>query len=353
MKGVDRAVPIALACLALLAAGCTTLLGPAVEYPAIAPAPGVGDSLYAKETFRFETVTVTVGCPVDAAVYRGAKRTPKEVLLRGPVPEEEWIAGHYLAQVDDPAQDRFWADLLGAFRAEKDRLGLDDDRYLELLTAAVQQLPYETAPETASRFPVETWIDQAGDCDDRSLLLAGLLAHEGYRVALLVFLPEAHMAIGVGCAPEHAYNGTGYAYLEATNTSFIGVAPTGLDRGERLESAPIVIPVGDGKKEYGAIQETVAIERAVRVARAQADELGHQIDRRRAALDQDRERLEALQTAGDQEAFASGLDRYRADSAAVARLVEEHNRQVELVNYCASHGFDRVGTAAYISARLP
>ena len=36
----------------------------------------------------------------------------------------------------------------------------------------------------------------------------------------------------------------------------------------------------------------------------------------------------------------------------LARLVEEHNRQVELVNYCASHGFDRVGTAAHVSARL-
>jgi hypothetical protein len=49
-------------------------------------------------------------------------------------------------------------------------------------------------------------------------------------------------------------------------------------------------------------------------------------------------------------AFETGRDRYRADAAAVARLVEEHNRLVGLVNHCLSHGFDRVGTAAYVSA---
>ncbi len=349
---MNQGVFIALACLALLAAGCTTLLGPPVEYPAITPVPDAGGPIHVEETVRFESGSVTVEVPVDAGVYRGAQRTQREVLLRAPVPEEEWIAGHYLAQINDPAQDRFWSDLLGAFRTEKDRLALDDDRYLELLTAAVQQLPYVTVPETASRFPVETWTDRSGDCDDKSLLLAGLLTREGYRVALLVFLPEAHMAVGVGCPPEFAYNSTGYAYLEATNTSFVGVPPTGLNGGARLESPPIVIPVGNGEKEYGALQETAAIEKAVRAARALADQLGPEIDLRQATLDQDQERLEALKRGGSRDAFETGLDRYRADSAALARLVEEHNRQVELVNYCASHGFDRVGTAAYVSARL-
>lgn len=344
---------LAFACLALLAAGCTTLLGPPVEYPAIAPVPGEGELIPARETFQFETGTVNVEIQVEAGVYQGAKRTPKEVLLRAPVPEEEWIAGHYLSQVDDPAQERFWTDLIGAFRAERTRLALDDDRYLELIATAVQQLPYETAPETASRFPVETWVDQSGDCDDRSLLLAGILAREGYRVALLAFLPEAHMAVGIGCNPAYAYNNTGYAYLESTNISFVGAAPSGVGGGERLASPPLVIPVGTGEKEYGAARETAAIARTVRTARSQADELGRQIDHRQAALERDRERLEGMKESGDRQGFEAGRDRYRADSAALARLVDEHNRQVELVNYCASHGYDRVGTAAYISAHRP
>ncbi len=350
MNPLDRACLFALAGLAVLLAGCTTLLGPSVEYPAIVPVPGSGEPLYAAETFRFEDGTVTVGINIDAGVYQGAKRTNREVLLRAPVPEEEWVAGHYLAQIADPAQDRFWTDLVGAFRTERERLGLDDDRYLELIATAVQQLPYESEPETASRFPIETWGDRAGDCDDRSLLLAGLLAREGYRVALLAFLPEGHMAVGIGCAPEYAYNGTGYAYLEATNTTFVGVVPPGLAGGERPVAPPLVIPVGRGERDYGAADETAAIAEAVRSARARAEELGREIDLRRAALDRDRERLEGLQGAGDPVAFETGRDRYRADAAAVARLVEEHNRLVGLVNHCLSHGFDRVGTAAYVSA---
>lgn len=339
--------------LALLAAGCTTLLGPPVEYPAIVRAPDAGAPIPAEETFRFESGTATVGVLLDAGVYRGAERAPEEVLLRAAVPEEEWVAGRYLAQLDDPAQDRFWADLLGAFRAERDRLGLDDDRYLELLATAVQQLPYVTAPGTASRFPVETWGDQAGDCDDKSLLLAGLLAREGYRVALLLFLPEAHMAVGVGCAPEFAYNGTGYAYLEATNTSFVGVVPGGLGGGGRLLSAPLVIPIGTGEKEYGAAGETAAIEDALGRARSRVDALGPEVEHRRSALETDGERLEVLRAAGSRDAFDDAHSRYRADSAAIARLVEEHNRLVELINYCAAHEHDRVGTAAYVSAHGP
>ncbi len=353
MRRVNPRALFAIVALVLLAAGCTTILGPPVEYPMITPVPDAGAPIPVEETFRFESGTATVGVLLDAGVYRGAELAPKEVRFRAAVPEEEWIAGRYLAQLDDPAQDRFWTDLLGAFRAERDRRGLDDDRYLELLATAVQQLPYVTASETVSKFPVETWGDQAGDCDDTSLLLAGLLAREGYRVALLVFLPEAHMAVGVGCAPEFAYNGTGYAYLEATNTSFVGVTPAELGGGARLHSPPLVIPVGDGKKEYGAAGETAAFEAALRTARARVDELGPEIDHRQAALEVDRQRLEALRTAGSHDAFEAARTRYRADSAAVSRLVNEHNRLVELVNYCAEHEHDRVGTVAYVSAHPP
>ena len=75
---------------------------------------------------------------------------------------------------------------------------LDDDEYLELMAVAVQSLPYDTdGTLTAPKFPIETYVDGRGDCDDKSLLLAALLAREGYSVALFYFKPEAHMALGV------------------------------------------------------------------------------------------------------------------------------------------------------------
>ena len=62
----------------------------------------------------------------------------------------------------------------------------------------VQSLRYESIHQNPAKFPVETIVDSAGDCDVKSLLLARLLAREGYSVALLSFEPEAHMPIAVG-----------------------------------------------------------------------------------------------------------------------------------------------------------
>ncbi len=330
-------------------AGCAALFGPSAEYPAIAPVPGVAEPVAADHTFQFEDVTETVEVMIDAGVLAGARASTKEVLIRGDVPEEEWVAGAYSAQIFDPAQDRFYADLLARFREVRDRRGLDGDRYLELMVAAVQQFPYVTAPGTAASYPVETWTDRSGDCDDKALLLAGLLAREGYRVSLFVFLPESHMALGVGCPAGYDYGGSGYAYLEVTNASYVGVVPDGV----RDAGPPLVVPIGSGTTEYAAAPCTAAIEAARLTARARVDTLGPEIDRRRAALETDRRRLEAFRSARDRGGFDAAYARYAADDAAFDRLVEEHNRAVDLMNATAASRYDRAGAAAYVSAHPP
>ncbi len=67
------------------------------------------------------------------------------------------------------------------------RQNLSDDEYLELIAVYVQSLRYETQEQNPAKFPIETVVDRAGDCDDKSLLFAGLLSREGYPVALLLF----------------------------------------------------------------------------------------------------------------------------------------------------------------------
>lgn len=330
-------------------AGCAALFGPHAEYPSIASMPGAAEPVTAEHTFRFEDGTETVGVTIDPAVLAGARASTKEVLLQGDVPEAEWVAGAYRAQVSDPAQDRFFADLLAGFREVRDRRGLDDDRHLELMAAAVQQLPYLTAPETAANYPVETWADRSGDCDDKALLLAGLLAREGYRVALFVFLPESHMALGVGCPAGYDYGGSGYAYLEVTNASYVGVVPEGI-----RDAAPLlVVPIGNGTTGYAAAPDIAVIEAARLTARSRVDALGPEIDRRQAALETDRRRLEALRPARDRDAFVTAYARYTAHEDAFDRLVEEHNRAVDLLNATAASRYDRTGGAAYVSAHPP
>src|SRR5665647_614116 len=320
-----RAAALLALVLVVATAGCAALFGPSAEYPAIVPVPGAGGPVAVAHMFAFERETETIGVTIDAPILAGARAGEKEVMIRGEVPEEEWIAGAYRAQVFDPAQDRFYGDLLGGFREVRDRRGLDSDRYLELMAAAVQQLPYVTAPGTAAKYPVETWADGSGDCDDKTLLLAGLLAREGYRVALLVFLPESHMSLGVGCPEGHDYGGSGYAYLEVTNGSYVGAVPDGIGNGIRLSSEPLIVPIRNGTTIYGAAPEVAAIEAARLRARAHVEALGPEIDRQRNALETDRRQLEAFRSAGAPNAFETAYARYRENAAACDRLVDEYN----------------------------
>ena len=43
---------------------------------------------------------------------------------------------------------------------------------LELMAAYTQSLTYETTPDNPTKYPVETVVEGAGDCDDKSVLLA-------------------------------------------------------------------------------------------------------------------------------------------------------------------------------------
>jgi hypothetical protein len=58
---------------------------------------------------------------------------------------------------------------------------LSDDEYLEMIVSFVQQIPYDN-DSAGIRYPVEVIHDQKGDCDEKSILLTGLLSREGYDV---------------------------------------------------------------------------------------------------------------------------------------------------------------------------
>ena len=63
------------------------------------------------------------------------------------------------------------------------------------------------------------------------------------------------MALGVGSA-DSLYKDTGYAYLETTNLSYVGVPPDELAGGVVLTSEPLIIPVGNGTTVYTSGAET-------------------------------------------------------------------------------------------------
>ncbi len=274
---LGRLILVATFLMVLLAVGYLLVSRPAVIYPSILPVEVEGTYKDVGISFTFEGVPRSLSIPVNGTVYFGAQRAQKEALLTRDIPDSIFIPGYYLAFLNDPNQEEFYRDLIGAFREIRVKDSLDDSEYLELMAVAVQSLPYETdGIQTAPKFPIETYVDGKGDCDDKSLLLAGLLAREGYSVSLFYFKPEAHMAVGVkgyGCE----YKDTGYGYVATTNLSLVGVFNGQLAGGINLTSVPLVIPVANGTRLYGECGETAAVEDALEKTETRADSLSRDL----------------------------------------------------------------------------
>jgi hypothetical protein len=88
--------------------------------------------------------------------------------------------------------------------------------------ARVQSLPYTSDDVTTGfdeypRFPLETLVDDGGDCEDSAILTAALIDALNYPVVLLG-LP-GHMAVGIAIPTTGIYyelDGEEYFYLETT-----------------------------------------------------------------------------------------------------------------------------------------
>jgi hypothetical protein len=205
----------------LACSGCLggVLRHPDVIYPHIGPIAAGTPDIVIDYGWKFEGKEESAGFSVNGSVYRAATRANKNATLYRDLPESEWMQGYYRSFIDDPAQEDLFRDLGDRMRAIGNGESLDDSRYLELMMVFVQSIPYRTDPDqTLPKFPVETIVDRKGDCDDKSLLLAGLLAREGYNVSILYFTPEMHAAVGIGCNGP-GFRDTGYIFVETTNHS--------------------------------------------------------------------------------------------------------------------------------------
>lgn len=289
-------------------------------------------------SFPFEDVTVTFTSPVDPAVYFGAKAADKETVIRGNVSDKIWLPRTYIAMVNDPAQDPFFTNLIGTLRSVRDNQHLSDDEYLELMTVMVQSIPYETISQNPPKFPIETYVDKSGDCDDKSLLLAGLLSREGYNVSLLSFAPESHMAVGVVC-PVGEYKQTGYTFIETTNFSYVGVPTDHLRDEVVLRSDPLIIRIGNGTKTYGSCSESLDLNSKYELFEKRVDELTSQIEEMKIEMD-------GYYAQRDAQNYNQRVPIYN-------NLQRTRMRYAELHNYILDHQYDRKGTYQYVNENLP
>jgi len=141
---------------------------------------------------------------------------------------------NYSVYVTNPLDDPYIDGLVKNINEAAEKENYSEYQTVEFAASFVQNLPYTVDSATSPfdeypRYPVETLVDNGGDCEDTSILLASILDSMGYGV-ILIELP-GHCAVGVkGGANIYGmyweYAGEKYFYIETTDSGWaIGELP--------------------------------------------------------------------------------------------------------------------------------
>lgn len=147
------------------------------------------------------------------------------------IPYEDWAV-----LASDPLSRPYMQSLLSRLLSMARSEGFDEIQTIEFLAAFVQSIPYSLEKDIIMaegeypRYPIETLLDFAGDCEDHAILLATLYMEMGYDVVLVIIwgkpgFPFGHMGVGIahesGKGLRWEVNGTTYYYIDATQPGYV------------------------------------------------------------------------------------------------------------------------------------
>jgi hypothetical protein len=146
---------------------------------------------------------------------------------------------------------------------------LEED-FVNAVLMMVHQIPYEVVAEP--KFPVETLVENQGDCDLLSYIASSLIRAQDLNVVLLHYEAESHMNIGVSLPnpPSDArttvtyvdYGGSRYYVAECTGNDWqngwrVGEMPPDLDGAQvaiiPIDNAEVTAP-GQVSSSFGSVQ---------------------------------------------------------------------------------------------------
>lgn len=141
--------------------------------------------------------------------------------------------------------------IVNQFKETGQEKGYDEYDTVMMVISFVQSLPYTSDSVTTGydeypRYPLETLVDNGGDCEDTAILTAALLMEMNYG-SVLIELPD-HMAVGVKCSDDfpgtyYEYQGSRYYYLETTGAGWvIGEIPEVYEGEEAIIRPMIQVP---------------------------------------------------------------------------------------------------------------
>jgi hypothetical protein len=148
----------------------------------------------------------------------------------------------------------------------------DEEDFVNAVLMIVHQIPYQVVEET--KYPVETIVENQGDCDLFSYAAASLIKAQDMNVALFYYEHESHMNIGVNLQnpPTDArstityveYRGTRYYMAECTGSDWrngwrVGECPPELEGAQvtvvTLENCEQIAP-GQVSSSFGTMESS-------------------------------------------------------------------------------------------------
>lgn len=206
------------------------------RFPGSRPAAAVPgpDGLYHQlYSFKYGGRTWDFTINVPKAAYQGFHNAdrPTRIIEKDGVLEQQMA---YDIFVTTPLDDAYMKNLADQLRSAAQENGWSDDETLSFALAFVQSLPYTSDKVTTGfdeypRYPLETLVDNGGDCEDSAILYASLVQALGYGAVLLS--PTGHMAVGVKANADvtgtsYPHEGAQYLYAETTGAGWaIGDVP--------------------------------------------------------------------------------------------------------------------------------
>lgn len=220
------------------------IVNPPVIYPSIIPIPNSSRQaeIPVNMSFSVRNELHTVQADVNQSLFLGAQAAYKGVLFNidPPVGTREERRRFYTSFIREPYNQPLIASIHDSIQEIHTKTG-NTLSFAEIATAYVRSIGTDLT-STELKYPAETLVLHAGDCDDKSILLAAILLHHGNDVAIFEF--PSHVAVGVsGIGPE--YRNSGYTIIEMTDE-----LPIGTTRPEYETHPVLVLPILSGDSAW-------------------------------------------------------------------------------------------------------
>ncbi|MFA5375162.1 MAG: hypothetical protein WC455_05330 [Dehalococcoidia bacterium] len=269
MKIARPAAVLLLAVILVSAAACS-LFSPTFSTPTPTPVP---TQIIGEPTYSPDTIIRQYEWSYDGRDRQWTLEIPQS-LYDYYVERPRATTEDYSIYVTHPSDDAYIDMLIEIIEGFATDAGYDELETVNLAVSFIQNLPYTNDSVTTPydeypRYPIETLVDNGGDCEDTSILMAAILNEMGYETVLLS-LPN-HMAVGVlgseGISGTYfSHNDGKYYYLETTGSGWeIGELPSAYtgESASIYDIVPVPILTQDWNAEsygYNKMGLTVTVE---------------------------------------------------------------------------------------------